>query len=322
MKQNRLFIGIITLLILVSCYTETAQPCKPKELIIASDYLKTKDTLLFRAFAKKNSVRILIYTLTSDKIISIIKNKAANSGIDVVMLNSLYDVSKLNKREILHDINLTKKKSQEAIIYSSWIYNYVGFGIDPYIVAFDINSDNKVKIYNDLTRFHHISLLENNHYPPMLAPILKKFNREKRNRWIKDCLDHSISKPVVGDSLLNDSLFLRLPVLTKLSDFKLNKDSNHLYKNKSFLFPNEWGKGTFYNLRSIAIVNQASNYTVALDFIGFCLDEKTNVKLNDALNTYSIYSRQSDFRKYSLSAEELIPYYTTIDRIKRTLESN
>ncbi|MEJ6777512.1 MAG: hypothetical protein QNK85_09360 [Crocinitomicaceae bacterium] len=322
MKQNPLFIGIITLLMLASCSTETAQPYKARELIIASDYLEAKDTLLFRAFAKKNAIRILIYTLTSDKIISTIRNKAANSGIDLVMLKSLYDVSKLNKREILHHIDLTVKKSQEAIHYSSWKYNYVGFGIDPYIIAFELNSDNKVKIYNDLTRFYHINKLESNHYPPMLAPILKKLNKARGNQWIKDCLDHSISKPIPGDSLLNDSLFLRLPVLTTLSDFKLNKDSNHLYKNKSFLLPNERSKGTFYNLRSIAIVNQASNYTIALDFIGFCLDEKNNVKLNDALNTYSIYSRQIDFRKYSPSAEELIPYYSIIEHFKIKLESN
>ena len=321
MRLNKVFIGIITLLLFASCTIETAKPSTTKELIIASDYLQAKDTLLFKEFAKKNSVHISIYTLSADKIVGTIRNKEANSGIDVVMLKSLSDVSRLDKREIIQNIDLTDDLSHEAINFSSWKYNYVAFGIDPFIIAFDTKYDNKVKMYNDLTQFNYINALDENQHPPMLSPILKKLNKVKGSQWIQNYLNHAVSKPISGDSLLNDSLFSRLPILTTLSDFKYFKDST-IYKNKSFLLPNERSTGTFYNTRSIAIVDQAANYTVAIDFIKFCTEENNNIKLNTALNTYSIYSNQSNFRKYNTSAEELIPYYSMTERIKSKLESD
>jgi ABC-type Fe3+ transport system substrate-binding protein len=319
MKLNIAFIGIISLILMASCSIETAKPSKNKELVIASDYLEAKDTILFQSFAHKNSIRISIYNLSADKIIGTIRNKEANSGIDVIMLKSLYDISRLDKRDILQSIDFTNKISHSAIKYSSWKYNYVGFGIDPYIIAFDLKSDNKVSMYNDLTNHNYISNLDDNQYPPLLAPVFKKLNKVKGNQWIKDFLDHSVANPIPGDTVLNDTLYRRLPVLTILSEFKSNKKLNPLYKNRSFLLPNERSNGTFYNLRSIAIVDQASNYTSAIDFIFFCIEEENNTKINQKLNTYSIYPSQSNFRKYNTSSEELFPYYSMTERIKSKL---
>ena len=321
MKPNTVFIGIITLLLFASCSIETAKPTNNKELIIVSDYLEAKDTVLFKEFAKKNSIHISIFNMSADKIIGTIRNKEANSGIDVIMLKSLSDVSRLDKREIIQNIDLTDQLSHEAISFSSWKYNFVAIGIDPFIIAFDTKFENKVRMYNDLIQFNHINALDENQHPPMLSPILKKLNKVKGNQWIQDFLNHAVSKPITGDSLLNDSLFYRLPILTTLSDFKKFKDSI-LYKNKSFLLPDERSTGTFYNTRSVAIVDQAQNYTVAVDFIKYCTEENNNIKLNKALNTYSIYSTQSNFRKYNTPAEELIPYYSMTERIKRKLETD
>ena len=313
MKLNQVIIGLILLLTLASCSLETAKTPTHSKLVIASDYLEAKDTLLFLLFSTKNAVHISIETMSTDSLIERIRTKQANSAIDLVMLESLYDVTRLDKRGVFHPIDLVIKTAPEAASYSSVKYNYIGFGMDPYIIAYEPIGRHEIKTYNDLTHFNHINTLGRNHSPTFLAPILKNLSEVKQRKWVKRYTEHAISKAIPGDSILNDSLFKLLPVLTTLSDFEWNKDSILMYKTKALLFPNKQGKGTYYNLRSIAVISQASNYTTALDFIHFCTTEKANVKLNEALNTYSIYLNQHDFKQDSTSAEELIPYYSTID---------
>ncbi len=45
-----LFLGLV----LVSCKIEEAKPEISRELVLASDFLEAKDTVLFKRFSKKN----------------------------------------------------------------------------------------------------------------------------------------------------------------------------------------------------------------------------------------------------------------------------
>lgn len=322
MKSIGVFIVLIFLGVLTSCSIESAKPKAKRELIIASDYLTPKDTVLFSKFIQSNKVELSISNMTTDKIIGHIRNMESNSGIDLIMVKSLYDVSRLDKRELLQNINFGEEIPMEAQAYSSWKYNYIGIGIDPYIIAFNLDANNNTKMYNDLTNHMYINGIDEEHFPPLLAPVLKKLNKAKGNKWIKDYLENSVNLPRKTDSLRNDTTYRDLPMITTLSFFKEKKDSMFVLKNRSYLLPNERSTGTFYNVRSIAFVDQAQNYTIAKEFLQFYLEDENNIELNKKLNTYSFYSNHSNFRKYGTSAESLIPYYSMIDRIKRKLNQD
>ncbi|MDG1147224.1 MAG: hypothetical protein P8N52_02850 [Crocinitomicaceae bacterium] len=312
MRLKQVITGLILLLTLAACSIETAKTPPQRKLIIASDYLQAKDTLLFHRFAKENAVHISIETMSADSLIERIRTKQANSGIDVVVLESLYDVTRLDKRGLFHPIDL-RAKTPEAIHYSSLSYNYIGFGIDPYIIAHEQNNSYTIKTYNDLTHFNYVSALAQKHAPILLAPILKNLTEEQKGQWIKQYTKHAISKPIPRDSLLNDSLFNRLPILTTQSNFKLNKVSNSTYKSKTLLFPKKTAKDCYYNLRSLAVISQASNYTTAISFIDFCTTKKVNLALNEVLNTSSIYSNQYGIKQEDSPIEKQIPLYSNIE---------
>ncbi|MCH2231269.1 MAG: hypothetical protein MK105_13075 [Crocinitomicaceae bacterium] len=322
MKSIGVFIVLILSGILTSCSIETAKPSSKKKLVIASDYLTSKDTVLFTKFIKQSGVQLSIFNMSTDRIIGTIRNTEANSGIDVLMVKSLYDVSRLNKRDILQNLNFSETLPMEAQTYASWKYNYVGIGIDPYIIAFDLRKNNNSRMYNDLTLNRYLNGIENDHFPPLLAPVLKKLNKAKGNKWIKRYLENGIQLPTKMDSLQNDTTYIKLPLICTMSFFKEQKDSLPILKNRSYLLPNERTTGIFYNVRSISLVDQAENFTTAKEFLFHYLEEENNIALNKKINTYSIYSNHSNFRKYNTSPEMLIPYYSMIDRIKRKLEKD
>src|SRR5690606_10977534 len=155
--------------------------------------------------------------------------------------------------------------------FSSERYDYVGFGYDPYVVAYPQNERPTIKMYNDLKRYKYIKDLDDSDLIPMIAPILGKMKKTEAHLWIKRMYEHNYA-----DSLLSDSLILQIPVLTSYSNFQKSSEDK-LYRNKIVLMPNNKSTGTFYNLRTITIAFQAEHYNEALAFIDFYLEEDNNL---------------------------------------------
>lgn len=301
--------------ILTSCSIDTASAPKDKVLVIASDYLFEKDTLLFSSFVKEQKVAIKILHISTDKIIGNIRNTGSNSGIDVVMVKSVYDIFKLNKRDILHNIRLDELDSKEKIKYSSATYNYFAFGIDPYVV-FNANVNPfKVKTYNDLTNHQFLNELEEREITPFLSPVMHKMKRVQANNWMKKFLNNSRK---ISES--TDSMKLYAPILTTLSCYHQRLKSDTIYFNRSISYPNKKSTGSFYNLRTFGIIKQAENYMSAKNFISFCLTSKNNSVINSKIGTISIHPSKNDFRKYSTSIEKLIEQYILVDRVVRKFD--
>ena len=58
MFNNIAFLFTFLVTIIASCSIEEANQNQKNELIIASDFLKSKDTTLFKNFSKTNNIRI------------------------------------------------------------------------------------------------------------------------------------------------------------------------------------------------------------------------------------------------------------------------
>lgn len=314
MTRFNVFFSFV-LLFVSSCTLEDAESPQEKELIIASDYLQEKDSTLFKSFSKKHSVRIRILSMDAAQIKQRLSERGVNSGIDLIIIKSMYDVHKIHRKNLIQAIDFSFELADSEQKYSSWKYDYIGFGVDPYVIAYNSQSPNSIKTYNDLTRFDYLNTLSYGDQVTILAPTVHKMQKVNANKWIKKYTKHRIEPKNQSDSLLSN-----LPTLTTHSSYQRNKDSSALYRNKNILMPNRNSTGTFYNTRTICIVNQAENYVTAKSFSIFYLEKKRNIELNNKLKTLSIYSSSNKFRRYATSTEDLLPYFIMVERVLKKLD--
>ncbi len=303
------FVLFFLLFVVQSCKLETAKASSQRELIILSDYLQASDTILFRSFSKEKKVTIRIKNMRTEKIIGLIRNEGFAIEGDVIMLERLTDVYKMSKGSLLQRLNFIDDLSSEQQKLSSQLYGFIGYGIDPFIVA---NTKKRtVQVYNDLLTASFVSQLDEKETVMMLSPIMHKLKKVDANVWIKTFSDSLLPSSVLRDTSKS------YPILTLYSDFSSNRDSLLNYSNRFLSYPNSKSTGTFFNLRSIAIVNQAQNYIPAKEFIHYCLEEKNNYRINNYLNTFPI--EQTIFRKYTISQEKLVEYNQFVKRLLRKI---
>jgi len=306
-KISFFFLFLLSISVL-SCEIETAKAPENKQLVILSDYLNQSDTVLFQSFIRQENVSMQIVEMKADKIIGLIRNEGASIHADIIMVESIFDIHKMSKRSLLQRINFSNEIGEDEQKFSSWTYNFVGFGVDPFVVA--NSKKNNVRIYNDLLSARFVNDLDKKETISMLSPIMHKLKKVKANKWIKMFSDSSVR--IIE---LKDTLNTGLPILTTYSDFSSNKDTLLDYSNRFLMYPNSKSTGTFFNLRTIGIVDQAQNYTVAQDFIFYCLEEKNNKRINNKMNTFSISPSKEVFRKYSVSQEKLVEYNQIVMRL-------
>jgi len=314
MMRSIAYLFLVFSFILGACTIENAKAPNEKELVIASDYLQEGDTNVFARFSEKFNVSIHIISMDATQIQHHLTNQGLNSGIDLVMIKSMHNVHQFQRQKLLQPIDFTDEFEPEMTKYSSWKYDYVGFGLDPYIIAYPQGNANSIQTYNHLTRFDYLNAISYGDEVGMLAPALHKMKKVNANSWIKKYVDHGIS--IKNQS---DSVYASMPVLTTLSSFQSQRDEP-LYKNKEFLMPNKRSSGTFYNLRTICFVQQAPNFSSAKDFVEFYLQKENNIRLNKEFSTLSIHKSDDEFRKYTTPTADLIPYFVMVDRLLKKLE--
>ncbi len=301
-----LFWGILVL-IAGRCTVETASAPEQGTLVIASDYLQEADTLLFEKFSKINKIKISILPMEASVIIQRLRQQGENSGIDLIMVESERDVHQMHVDKLLQSVNFEKNYPTEQQKYSSDHYRYIGFGLDPFVTV--QHGSQKLNTYNDLTRHPFVDQLSNGDIVAFLAPVSRKMERAKAQSWISKYVETGLRSSNLPDSVLID-----FPVLSKRSQYLALKDSSALYKGKQMSILRSGGAGSFYNLRTFCLAGQCENYTSACTFINYFMNEAKNAPLCRALHLVPIGSPGSVFRPYKTPTEDLLPYYTMVER--------
>jgi hypothetical protein len=237
-----LFLGLV----LVACKIEEAKPEISKKLVLASDFLEAKDTVLFKRFSKKTGIRLKILNLNASQIAQKLKKEGYNSSIDLVFVKSLNSVKILDKTKFQKlDANFLREKtpSLKAFKNATWLVA----GLDPFVFSYIPDSTKTAKNYSDLsTNFTWASPQSSEQFSVLLAH--RGSHSKKDAKWKKGFIQNNVTFNSENDSLQN-----RQFLVMKHSFFEKNKE---LSKQRVVFFPDK----TYADRWCIAIVDQAINY--------------------------------------------------------------
>ena len=256
MKISFSLILVSLAIILSGCYVENAGPEKDKTLVIASDYLEEKDSLLFDDFSKKENIRVLIKHIDANSLVDKIQNNRYAHGIDLIMMKSLYTVYNLNKADLFHSINDIKDQFQSHERFMSVKYKFIGIGINPYVFASNPDTNVSPQIYNELKNISFINTLDEEDMIPWLSPLMSKMNKVRCYNWVESVLKNENRHESITKAQ-SKSIPVALTTFEKYST-SFKKDSI-LSRYTKLNFPNSRSSGTFYNLRTICIAAQAQH---------------------------------------------------------------
>jgi len=312
----RSFLWVFALLFLGvgACSIESAKPIKSQALVIASDFLHEKDTVLFKDFSKKNGVRLIIRHLSPDQMITEIESKGYNSGIDLVLSDNMQTPIKLNKNGLLQDLVEIESEVKTQNQYISYKHNFVGIGLDPFVFKYTSDSIQEPKSYRDLNESQHYHTLSKSDIISFLSPIRREMNRASTYNWAKKWTGKSSLRPDNGP--WSDSAQV---VLCKYSQLKTFKDSIWENYPEGHYFPNREKAGVYFDLMSVSIVQQAEHFSDAQKFMEHCQNSGYNAALNRRLNRFPIYdylkSRLEGPKFYSTHIDELLKYHDVLERM-------
>jgi ABC-type Fe3+ transport system substrate-binding protein len=237
-----LFLGLV----LVACKIEEAKPEISKKLVLASDFLEAKDTVLFKRFSKKTGIRLKILNLNASQITQKLKKEGYNSSIDLVFVKSLNSVKILDKTKFQElDANFLREKtpSLKAFKNATWLVA----GLDPFVFSYIPDSTKTAKNYSDLsTNFTWASPQSSEQFSVLLAH--RGSHSKKDAKWKKGFIQNNVTFNSENDSLQN-----RQFLVIKHSFFTKNKE---LSKQREVFFPDK----TYADRWCFAVVDQAINY--------------------------------------------------------------
>jgi spermidine/putrescine-binding protein len=237
-----LFLGLV----LVACKIEEAKPEISKKLVLASDFLEAKDTVLFKRFSKKTGIRLKIINLNASQIAQKLKKEGYNSSIDLVFVKSLNSVKILDKTKFQKlDANFLREKtpSLKAFKNATWLVA----GLDPFVFLYDPNFYTGKKNYRDLSKnFTWASPQSIEELAVIGAHNTILFKK-------KDSVQYNFIKNNVAYQSLSNGVISSQFLVLKNSFFEKNKE---LSKKREIFFPDK----TYADRWCFAVVDQAINY--------------------------------------------------------------
>ena len=250
-----LFLGLV----LVACKIEEAKPEISKKLVLASDFLDAKDTVLFKRFSKKTGIRLKILNLNASQIAKKLKKEGYNSSIDLVFVKSLNSVKTLDKTKFQNlDANFLREKtpSLKSFKNATWLVA----GLDPYVFSYIPDSTKTAKTYSALsTNFTWASPQSNDEFSVLLAH--RGSHSKKDAKWKKGFIKNNVAFNSENDSVQN-----RQFLVIKHSFFIKNKSLSQ-NKKRVLLFPKEKKTACYADRWCFAVVDQAKNYESAETFL-------------------------------------------------------
>lgn len=293
MNPGKLLVLLLSVLV-VSCNTDSVEKEKYPTLTIASDYLTQKDSQLFRKITDSLHCKLVIRKMNADQLIGEIRNNRFSSGIDLVMMESPYDVNRLNRLNIYQPLRSSDLRNR-------WKdYNVVPLAIDPFV---SVKKPDSLMYINDSIQYRKTLFLadEEDLY------VYLSFNYQN--------LDHISASGMIRDT--KGQFTLEVMDLWKTNEIiAYNSQLKAVQRDSSYRHFN-WirtSRTERYNVYTIGILNQSEHYSDAIQFIRL-------LKQRDNLNSFvtSLNLEKIDVKKGSskLILEDQIQYFTRIERILR-----
>lgn len=307
-----------------SCKIEKARPFKKQYLIIASDCLTKKDTILFQSLKVNKGIRIRILPMTADSLKKRLALEGLNTEIDAIFLSSMYDMVQLEKAGKLQHVPKENLPLSLPSKYHSHNYKWFGIGCDPYVFVTLDDTIQKIRTYSDLvekTRWCTNLTSEEDFYPFYSAIVHRINSKEKYNAhdWIKHFLENKAG--VLSDV---DSTSMCSTLFTKHSTLRNSEIiADSKFSKGKLIYPNQRTGGTYFSMPSFAIIRQARNYSNATVFLDYICLETVNKRLNYTWNTFPVISSKESsftyqntrFKKFSTSPVGLTSYYDRVSNI-------
>jgi hypothetical protein len=111
-KTVILFLLLLSLFSVSSCWLETAKEIPNKQLIIVSDEFTKLDTLIAKKFAKKSKLRVQLLELSENEIMQRVKQAPFAANMDVLLIHSDQLRAFLSKKKCFQPIINTQLFAQ------------------------------------------------------------------------------------------------------------------------------------------------------------------------------------------------------------------
>lgn len=295
-----------------SCGLETASPFKQQHIVLATDCLQARDTILFTKFHKRNGIHVRIIALPADQIRERLARDGVNSEIDVVLCSSSYDALQIESAKLLQKIPKDSFPSTLNSKYISHSQMVAGLGFDPYVIVRRKEAP-VLKNYGSLSSSEGFvtDLRDQKDMIPFYLFIYQKHGGSKTSDaegWIEGLQAKCIKK--LGTK---DTLIYAQHLLTRYSSWLKNRNTLFVtYRHGELIFPNQRIGGSYFDMPTLGIVRQARNYSNALALMNYLVTPEGNKTLNKRLKTISFFegSRRMRFKRFHsspLKMEKFLP---------------
>lgn len=256
-----------------SCSIDEVVTPEKGYLVIASDFLEAKDSILFRNFSEQKKVVVKIKHLNTDSILSHFKQFKYNSQFDAVLLKSSYNLYRLSNAGVLnklpakidiHARNISKK------------HTWLAIGFDPYVLDFEDSLAVELN-YSELTEHKKWRpILTNNELIPFYATVIEVFGRKKMNQ----ASDFITKMESLQEYTKKDSL--------KVALYSLNMFSiSHKTRNQ-YSFPNQSSTGVYYDCIGFGIISHSKRYSENELLINYMVRQHNNQGIAGKLHVFPL----------------------------------
>jgi hypothetical protein len=282
------------LLVLSGCAVDPVSSDTKAHLTIASDYLEPSDTLLFTQLTDSLGISLKIRKLSADQLIGEIRNNRFNTGIDLVMMQSAFDVNRLRRMNIFHPLTTSQLSNR-------WKdHNVIPLAIDRYV---KVNKIDSLQNYNDsLVQMKTQQLISNEE---LVVYLSYDFD------YSDPVLASASIKQLKGAYTANRNELWRCNDLITLQSIQEVVKKDSLFKQFDLKNPIPTNK---YNVRTIGIVNQASNYNTTIPFIRLLKSKNFLRPFITQMNVSEIPVHSGSIK---LELEDQIQYFVRIERLLR-----
>ena len=300
MFNNIAFLFTFLVTIIASCSIEEANQNQKNELIIASDFLKSKDTTLFKNFSKTNNIRIKIKFLSSDSIQKRLRKDGFNSNFDLVFVKSLQSVKSLKTITFHHlsrNMITTSLFNFRAFQNNSWF----AVGHDPYVFSYVPDTLDLPTSYTDLTKKFNYSCLNPDENKVLLANI-KYLTKKKPSYYFnwKKAFESNYLPFNAGTDSLPSKQFM----LVKWSQ---NLEHPFFKKNRKRIVNYSLTNSALYaDRKCVAIVLEAKNFKNAILFLNFLNSKSKSVYFYDKMGAIPMLTIGSSYNDEKISGMRIL----------------